>query len=102
MIENLVAESAGDVDVSLSVGHQIVARANPLRVVKAAPLRRYWADLHGQSGETVGMGTAREYFRYARDKAFVDIVGHQGNDFQITDAFWKQLNATDRGVRPPG
>ena len=34
-------------------------------------------------------GTAKSYFRYARDKAFIDMVGHQGNDFQITDAFWR-------------
>jgi hypothetical protein len=58
----------------------------------AFPWCRYWADLHGQSGETIGMGTAEDYFRYARDKAFVDMVGHQGNDFQITDAFWNKLN----------
>ena len=59
---------------------------------RRAPLRRYWGDLHGQSGETVGTNPAGAYFRYARDKAFVDIVGHQGNDFQITDAFWAELN----------
>ena len=35
---------------------------------------------------------ARGYFAFARDKAFCDFVGHQGNDFQITDAFWKKLN----------
>src|SRR5262249_59533925 len=58
----------------------------------AAPLRRYWGDLHGQSGETIGMGSAESYFRYARDLAFIDMVGHQGNDFQITDAFWAELN----------
>ena len=80
----------------------MVAHANPLRVVTAAPLRRYWADLHGQSGETIGMGTAEEYFRYARDKAFIDMVGHQGNDFQITDAFWKQLNELTAEFDQPG
>src|SRR5262249_1557044 len=72
------------------------------RAVAAAPLKRYWADLHGQSGETIGMGTAEEYFRYARDKAFVDIVGHQGNDFQITDAFWRKLNALTAEFDQPG
>ena len=81
---------------------RIVARANPLRVVTSAPLRRYWADLHGQSGETIGMGTAEEYFRYARDKAFIDMVGHQGNDFQITDAFWKKLNELTAQFDQPG
>jgi hypothetical protein len=39
------------------------------------------------------MSTAETYyFRYARDLAFIDMVGHQGNDFQITDAFWQKLN----------
>ena len=66
------------------------------------PSRRYWADLHGQSGETIGMGTAEEYFRYARDKAFVDMVGHQGNDFQITDAFWEKLNELTARFDRPG
>ena len=71
-------------------------------MVAAAPLRRYWGDLHGQSGETIGMGTAENYFRYARDLAFVDIVGHQGNDFQITDAFWKKLNRLTAEFDAPG
>ena len=67
-----------------------------------APLRRYWGDLHGQSGETVGTNPAESYFRYARDKAFVDIVGHQGNDFQITDAFWQELNRLTAAFDEPG
>jgi hypothetical protein len=102
VIENLVANGAGDVDLRVSTFGRFLARANPLRVVTAAPLRRYWADLHGQSGETIGMGTAEDYFRYARDKAFVDMVGHQGNDFQITDAFWQQLNELTAQFDRPG
>src|SRR5262249_5925956 len=102
VIENLVAAEAGDVDLTVSAEGRLLARANPLRVVPAALLRRYWADLHGQSGETIGMGTAEEYFRYARDKAFVDMVGHQGNDFQITDAFWDKLNALTAQFDAPG
>src|ERR1700736_3607099 len=102
VIENLIAAAPGDIDVSVTADGRLLARANPLRVVGAAPLRRYWADLHGQSGETIGMGTAEEYFRYARDKAFVDMVGHQGNDFQITDAFWHQLNALTAQFDEPG
>ena len=65
-------------------------------------MRRYWGDLHGQSGETIGMGTADAYFRYARDAAFIDMVGHQGNDFQITDAFWKELNRLTAEFDVPG
>jgi hypothetical protein len=102
VIENLVAVGAGDLDVTMTADGRPVAKANPLRVVAAAPLRRYWADLHGQSGETIGMGTAEDYFSYARDKAFVDMVGHQGNDFQITDGFWQELNALTAKFDAPG
>ena len=102
VVENLVAASAGDIALKMTASGQLVAQANPLRVVAAAPLRRYWADLHGQSGETIGMGTADEYFRYARDKAFIDMVGHQGNDFQITDTFWKELNELTARFDQPG
>jgi hypothetical protein len=102
VIENIIAAAAGDIDLRVSADGEEVARANPLRVVKAAPLRRYWGDLHGQSGETVGMGSAEDYFRYARDLAFVDMVGHQGNDFQITDAFWEKLNQLTAAFDQPG
>ena len=62
----------------------------------------YWGDLHGQSGETVGTGTAAEYYRFARDKAFVDIVGHQGNDFQIDTALWAEINRIAAELDEPG
>ncbi len=89
-------------DLRLMANGEELARANPLRVVTAAPLRRYWGDLHGQSGETIGMGSAESYFRYARDVAFIDMVGHQGNDFQITDAFWAELNRLTAEFDVPG
>ena len=92
VIENLVAENAGDIELQVIADGKVVASGNPLRVAGAPPHRRYWGDLHGQSGETIGMGTAEAYFRYARDKAFLDMTGHQGNDFQITDNFWRTLN----------
>ena len=103
VIENLVADSAGDIELRLLAdGGAELARANPLRVAAAAPLRRYWGDLHGQSGETIGCGRAETYLLYARDKAFVDIVGHQGNDFQMTDAFWAELNRLTASLDVPG
>ena len=102
VIENLVSGSEGDVELRLLSDGEEVARANPLRVVGQTRLRRYWGDLHGQSGETIGMGTADNYFRFARDLAFIDIVGHQGNDFQITDAFWKELNRLTTEYDRPG
>jgi len=102
VLDNLVADAAGDLDLQVLANGKELARANPMRVVAAAPLRRYWGDLHGQSGETIGMGTAESYFRYARDLAFIDMVGHQGNDFQITDAFWAELNRLTAAFDEPG
>src|SRR5271166_1517886 len=102
VLENLTVDAACDLDLRILANGEEVARANPLRVVESATLRRYWGDLHGQSGETIGMGSAESYFRYARDAAFIDMVGHQGNDFQITDAFWKELNRLTAEFDVPG
>ena len=65
-------------------GGTVVAETNPLRDRRQANWCTYWGDLHGQSEETIGTGSAEEYFSFARDRAFVDACGHQGNDFQIT------------------
>ena len=102
VLENLIVESEGDLDLSIAIEDTNVARANQIRVVTTVPVRRYWGDLHGQSGETIGMGSAEAYFRYARAAAFIDMVGHQGNDFQITDAFWKKLNRLTAEFDQPG
>ena len=70
-----------------------LCRTNPLRVAPSdADLVHFWGDTHGQSNETLGTNSARDYFEFGRDKAFLDVMGHQGNDFQITGAFWKELN----------
>ena len=66
------------------------------------PLVHFWGDTHGQSNETLGTNTAREYFEFGRDKAFLDVMGHQGNDFQITGAFWRELNALSAEFDKPG
>ncbi|MEM7177552.1 MAG: DUF3604 domain-containing protein [Pseudomonadota bacterium] len=70
-----------------------LATSNPL-VVDAGARAGFWGDLHGQSGETVGIGTIGEYMDFARNSAFLDVCGHQGNDFQITNEFWAEINAT--------
>lgn len=62
----------------------------------------FWADLHGQSGETVGINSIDEYFKFARDIAFIDICGHQANDFQIKDTFWKKINDTTLAFNADG
>ncbi|MDH3666247.1 MAG: DUF3604 domain-containing protein, partial [Paracoccaceae bacterium] len=62
----------------------------------------FWGDLHGQSNETLGTNTAEEYFLFARDRAFLDVSSHQGNDFQITGQFWEELNALTARLDEPG
>ena len=92
-ILDLSVTEPGDVTIDLlDQEGTIAARANPLRVVEQATLLPFWADLHGQSEETIGTNSARQFFEFARDKAFVDACGHQGNDFQITTGFWDELN----------
>ena len=92
-IEGLSIEKPGDllIDVLDSAG-RVLCRSNPLRIAADAPLRSYWCDLHGQSEETIGTNSARELIEFARDRAFLDGMSHQGNDFQITTPFWNELN----------
>ena len=62
----------------------------------------YWCDLHGQSEETIGTNSARELIEFARDRAFLDGMSHQGNDFQITTPFWEELNRLTREYNEDG
>ncbi len=80
----------------------LVAKSNPVEVTESSKkLNRYWADLHGQSEETVGTGTIEDYFKFARDYSRLDICAHQGNDFQVTDEFWEKINQTTRRFYQP-
>ena len=103
-VEGLRIEEAGDRVVRvLDDSGEELCRTNPLRVVaQETPLVHFWGDTHGQSNETLGTNTAREYFEFGRDKAFLDVMGHQGNDFQITGAFWRELNALSKEFDKPG
>ena len=71
-------------------------------MVRDTAYRHYWSDMHGQSQETIGVNSAREYFEFARNKGYVDICGHQGSDFQISDAFLKELNELTTEYDEPG
>jgi hypothetical protein len=93
ILNGLTIDEIGTHEVDILLNGEVVARTNPM-VIQASDSAydHYWSDMHGQSGETIGTGSAREYFHFAKHKSFVDITGHQGNDFQITDAFWEHLN----------
>jgi len=87
---------------------EVLANSHPL-VIRDGRYGGYWGDLHGQSGESIGVTTSAEYFDFARNKAFLDATGHQANDFQVNNAFWSYLNdltasywEEDRFVTFPG
>lgn len=107
-IDELTVEEPGDLFISvLDREGRILCRSNPLRIFEAvgneAPMHLpYWADMHGQSEETIGSNSARDYFRFARDRAFLDACCHQGNDFQITRRFWQELQEIVEEFNEPG
>lgn len=82
---------------------KLSATSNPIHAFSAKdkPRRRWWADFHGQSEETIGTNTITDYFTFARDYALLDIGGHQGNDFQISDEFWDEINAVTKEFNKP-
>lgn len=103
-VEGLTVEEPGELDITvLGADGGVLCRSNPLDVATAdAPLVHYWGDTHGQSNETLGTNSARDYFVFGRDKAHLDVMGHQGNDFQISGAFWRELNVLTREFDVPG
>jgi len=87
---NLTREAVLDIEITDLDGNHL-ARSNPM-IVRSGPVAAYWGDMHGQSGESVGINTAREYFQFARDLAFLDATSHQANDFQVNEPFWRHIN----------
>ena len=75
------------------------ARCAPWRAPRRGSV---WGDLHGQTEETIGTNSAHAYFAFARDRAFLDVAAHQGNDFQITETFWRELNRLTAAFNEPG
>jgi hypothetical protein len=95
-------ETPGNYTIPVSDnGTGLKAETNPIIVRAGDHHGRFWADLHGQTEETIGTNTIDDYFRFARDVACLDACAHQGNDFQITDAFWKQIQHTTRKFYQP-
>lgn len=92
-IDNLSVDDSVDLIISLQdKANKLNAKSNPNRICSELTLKPFWGDLHGQSEETIGTNSARDFYEFARDKAFLDVCVHQGNDFQITNEFWQWLN----------
>jgi hypothetical protein len=106
-----VTEGAATVPVELEEGvHRLrvadeerglATTTNPV-VVDGDHDTLFWGDIHGQSGETVGTGTVREYFEFARDYGFLDFASHAGNDFQITESLWDTIQDAVGEFHDPG
>ena len=86
-----------------SLDGTLAGESNPLRALSTpGRIHPFWADLHGQSGETVGTNSVRDYFAFARDYSALDVSGHQANDFQITAPVWEEIKAAANGANEPG
>lgn len=102
-VGGLIASHEGSLEISLLDDHgNEVTRSNPARISTAPAFLHYWGDLHGQSEETLGTNSAVDYFAFGRDKAFLDACAHQGNDFQMTETFWRDLNQVTAHFNEPG
>ena len=98
----LAVSGSGSGYLTASAG-TFTCRSNPIEIVDQAPtLHKYWGDLHGQTKETVGTGSEDEYFTFGRDSAFLDFTSHQGNDFQMSDAYWQHINDTTKAYHADG
>ena len=100
-LDGLTCADEGTLRIKVYVDDKPVAEAGPL-VIRADDMAGFWGDLHGQTGETVGVNTIESYFDFARNKAFLEVSAHQGNDFQINAAFWARLNEVTAEWHEPG
>ena len=100
-VEGLRVDQEGTLRIKVFLDDHLVTEAGPL-VIRAGDIAGYWGDLHGQSGETVGVGTLEAYCDFARNKSFLDVSSHQANDFQITSTFWEHLNTVSARFDEPG
>ena len=104
VVGGITAAAAGRLRFQASANGLPESRSNPVHILAGLPdgRRVRWGDLHGQSRESVGTLDAADYFRFARDDAFVEFVGHQANDFQITNQFLQRLGELTAALHRPG
>ncbi|MDP6348432.1 MAG: DUF3604 domain-containing protein [Chloroflexota bacterium] len=103
-IDGIVPTAAGDlVFTATGAAPAVTCASNPVRCTGSAEeFGLFWGDFHGQSRESVGTISARDYILYARNDAAVDFVGHQANDFQVTNDFWAELQGLMQEFHDPG
>lgn len=79
------------------------AESNPISCLPdAAPsFTPFWGDLHAQ-GEPDGVNDLGDFFTFARDYAFLDFVGHQGNCFSTSREKWQAVQDAVARFHSPG
>lgn len=103
ILNDLSVSEAAELTIDVLDGEGgLLCQTNPLRIADAPDKLHFWGDLHGQSNETLGTNTAEAYFKFARDRSFLDVCSHQGNDFQMTQPFWRELNELTAQLDDPG
>jgi Protein of unknown function (DUF3604) len=85
-----LAEPGGEARITASHRNHR-ADSNLIHALRPGEAKSFWGDLHGQTRATVGTGTIEEYFAFGRDVALLDMMCHQANDFQVTEAEWQRL-----------
>lgn len=64
--------------------------------------KHYWGDFHAQYNNSTGIGSVEDAFTYARDAAAVSFVGHQPNDFLLTEEGWQEAKEAVEKYHEPG
>lgn len=64
--------------------------------------RHYWGDFHVQFNNSTGVGSVSDGFTYARDASAISFVGHQPNDFLLTEEGWQEAKAAVKEFHNPG
>lgn len=71
-----------------------------------AGLLLLWGDLHGHSALSDGTGTPRDYYRYARDVANLDVAALTDHDHHglrpLSPDAWEEVLAAARDANVPG
>ncbi len=85
----------------------ILGESNPLVVSRNEP-RILWGDLHGHSNLSDGTGTPKDYFRYARDVAALDVVALTDHDhwglraLDRNPELWEEIRRETQLFHQPG
>ncbi len=102
----LVKRQGGDQPVQrftlLDSQGTVLALSNPILCTSRGEDGLYWGDIHGQTKETVGTGSVKDYFTFARDVARLDFSAHAANDFQMSNGHYRNVSRQVRQFHQPG